>query len=118
MGLTVIKRLRLPKTRLPWAPAEDADTVWHARSRILLYVLLAAFFVGCWIISFLVRAPLGRIGGWSLGLIGLLGAPLIHHGVRPGKGKIWLISLAILAGVVALVIGFFLFAPESGFVDR
>jgi hypothetical protein len=91
------KVIHIPKGGLPaWKLAEDPDTVWHARARILFYGVLIATYATLVVASFMGKVNLSWARGVLLGYFFLLGLPTIHYGIRPGKGKAWLITLGVL----------------------
>jgi hypothetical protein len=97
------KRLTLPKKGLPaWVLPDDPDTVWHARTRVALYCFAALVFA-CSILTSVIPSV---YWSWPKSMwVGCLFVafflPLVHYGVRPGQGKIWLVSLGVMALSIA-----------------
>jgi uncharacterized membrane protein len=93
------KRLTVPKKGLPaWVLPDDPDTAWHARARVALYCVAALVFA-CSLLTSVIPSV---YRSWPKSMwVGCLFIafflPRIHYGVRPGQGKIWLISLGVLA---------------------
>ncbi len=91
------KILHIPRGGLPaWTLAEEPDTIWHARARNALYIIVVTVYG-----VLLVGRCFGAVDlSWAksvmLGYFVVMGVPTIQYGVRPGKGKAWLISLAIV----------------------
>lgn len=97
------KTIHVPKKGLPaWILPDDPDTVWHARIRYALYGFSALVFA-CGVLTSVIPSvyrvwPRSMWGGSFFVAFFL---PLVYYGVRPGKGKIWLISLGVMALSIA-----------------
>lgn len=85
-----------------WQLPEDEDTVWHARLRIVLYTMTVAVELLCIAVAFYNRVLISRGESFRMGCLFLFGVPFVHQAVRPGRGKIWLISLGIFLLVFVL----------------
>ncbi len=81
---------------IPRLPADDPDTKWHARGRVVAYILLCLLYLvlGIGVVQGKVRV-LPREATF-LGYFFLLGIPTIHYGIRPGKRIAWLITAILL----------------------
>lgn len=97
------KIIHIPKKGLPvWILPDDPDTVWHARIRAALYGFMALVFA-CGVLTSVIPSVY-RVWPKSMWVGCFFVAfflPLVYYGVRPGKGKIWLISLGVMALAVA-----------------
>ncbi len=95
------KTVRIPIGGMPpWRPEAEPDSRLHALLRTVMYCMICLLYGGLMVLHFLQIIHISMHGMTVLAVTLVLSIPVVEYLIRPGKGKVWLITFFLIPFLV------------------